>query len=52
MRVVSGTTDLQVLIKAQKFTVSAVYSLDDKGQLWVENKTANGSRKSVYKKTT
>ena len=25
---------------------------DDKGQLWVENKTANGSRKSVYKKTT
>ena len=33
-------------------TTTAVYSLDDKGQLWVENKTANGSRKSVYKKTT
>lgn len=29
-----------------------IYALDDKGQLWVENKTANGSRKSVYKKTT
>ena len=33
-------------------TTTAVYTLDDKGQLWVENKTANGSRKSVYKKTT
>jgi hypothetical protein len=33
-------------------TTTAVYSLDDKGQLWVENKTANGSRKAVYKKTT
>lgn len=29
-----------------------IYALDDKGRLWVENKTANGSRKSVYKKTT
>ena len=29
-----------------------IYALDDKGQLWVENKSANGSRKSVYKKTT
>ena len=28
------------------------YALDDKGQLWVENKGPNGSRKSVYKKTT
>lgn len=31
---------------------TATYQLDDKGQLWIENKTANGSRKSVYKKTT
>lgn len=29
-----------------------IYALDDKGQLWVENKNPNGSRKSVYKKTT
>lgn len=28
------------------------YALDDKGQLWIENKNPNGSRKSVFKKTT
>ena len=33
-------------------TTSAIYSLDDKGMLWIENKTANGSRKVAYKKTT
>ena len=33
-------------------TSTITYSLDDKGMLWVENKTANGSRKTAYKKTT
>lgn len=33
-------------------TTTATYSLDDKGVLWVENKTAQGSRKLAYKKTT
>ena len=33
-------------------TTTITYSLDDKGMLWVENKTPNGSRKSAYKKTT
>ena len=33
-------------------TTTATYSLDDKGMLWVETKTANGSRKVAYKKTT
>jgi hypothetical protein len=33
-------------------TTWTIYALDDKGQLWVENKSPNGSRKSVYKKTT
>lgn len=33
-------------------TTWTTYALDDKGQLWVENKNPNGSRKSVYKKTT
>ena len=33
-------------------TTTATYSLDDKGMLWIETKTANGSRKVAYKKTT
>jgi hypothetical protein len=33
-------------------TTTATYSIDDKGMLWIENKTANGSRKVAYKKTT
>ena len=33
-------------------TTTAVYSLDDKGQLVVDNKSAMGSRKAIYKKTT
>jgi hypothetical protein len=28
------------------------YSIDKDGSLWVENKTANGTRKTAYKKTT
>ena len=28
------------------------YSLDKDGNLWVENKTANGTRKTAYKKST
>jgi len=28
------------------------YSLDKDGTLWVENKTANGTRKTAYKKST
>lgn len=33
-------------------TRSTIYQLDDKGVLWVENKTPQGSRKAAYKKTT
>jgi hypothetical protein len=33
-------------------TTSATYSLDDKGMLWIETKTPNGTRKAAYKKTT
>jgi hypothetical protein len=33
-------------------TSTITYSLDDKGMLWMETKTANGSRKVAYKKTT
>jgi hypothetical protein len=33
-------------------TTWTIYALDDKGQLWVENKSAQGSRKQVYKMTT
>ena len=33
-------------------TTTITYALDDKGMLWVENKTANGTRKTAYKKTT
>ena len=33
-------------------TTTATYSLDDKGVLWVETKSAQGSRKVAYKKTT
>ena len=32
--VVAGTTELQALISAQKFTVSAVYRLDVAKQAW------------------
>jgi hypothetical protein len=33
-------------------TSTITYSMDDKGMLWVENKTPNGGRKTAYKKTT
>ena len=33
-------------------TTWTIYALDDKGQLWVETKAAQGSRKAVYQKTT
>ena len=33
-------------------TTTITYSLDKDGNLWTENKTANGTRKTAYKKTT
>jgi hypothetical protein len=33
-------------------TSTITYSLDKDGNLWVENKTPNGTRKTAYKKTT
>jgi hypothetical protein len=33
-------------------TSTITYSLDKDGNLWVENKTANGTRKTAYKKST
>jgi hypothetical protein len=33
-------------------TTTATYSIDKDGVLWVENKNANGTRKTAYKKTT
>ena len=33
-------------------TSTITYSLDEKGMLWMETKSANGSRKVAYKKTT
>jgi hypothetical protein len=37
---------------ATPMTSTITYSLDKDGNLWVENKTANGTRKTAYKKTT
>ncbi|HEX9368483.1 MAG TPA: hypothetical protein VF921_17765 [Vicinamibacterales bacterium] len=33
-------------------TTTATYSIDKDGVLWIENKTAMGSRKTAYKKST
>ena len=33
-------------------TTTVTYSLDKDGNLWTENKTANGTRKTAYKKST
>ena len=33
-------------------TATITYSLDKDGNLWTENKTANGTRKTAYKKST